>query len=637
MSLLKNLLISQSFGFPSDAFRRSHTINGSAAGAQTDYQVETELDLFSALPTNAAGHQTTPTSDGSGQVVHPSIVYFPDGWNGYNYWLAMTPYPATDSQYESPEILACNDGVNWVVPAGLTNPIVDSSSPAALPNNGDPCLFYNEATDELWCYYQRRSPGNYSRLYLKKSSDGIDWGLSSDLGTLLLDSAEVITFTSPTVVKIGLTYHLWYIDTLAAPNVYYHRTSTDGETWAGEETCTINGSMPAGKEGWHLEIRYMSEYSDYWMLLTICNTGTPGNQSWMMFARSINGTDWYLYPEVLLEPSAAAWDKNSIYKATFLLDGSTLQIWYSAFSGPIPNEWFMGYTTATFESTIGLRSMFPKMRADGGDLRFTEDDGVTELDYWIEEFDYGGYAVIWVEVANIPAGPATSTIYIYYGRADATTTSDIKYASWNDLGDDFNDNVRDPTLWDISNYLGAGTTVAENNQRLEVTVTAFPSGGGYVSVGAHTMNNVELRILGHDTALSSVTLYLCLTKVTATNPGAEADLYRIFLFLTGNLFYAQKKVLGVGPTDIYSGAQLSSEEEFKIRIEDGTIRFLEQDTDRANEAWALASRDCYIYLIVYGGIANGMDWIDTFWIRKYVNPEPTHGIWGPEEGVAWPF
>jgi len=622
-------------GLPFDAFRRSHTINGSVAGAQTDYQVETELDLFSALPTNAAGHQTTPTSDGSGQCVHPSIVYFPEGWNGYKYWMAMTPYPATDSQYESPEILACDDGVNWVVPAGLTNPIVDNSSPAALPNNADPCLFYNEETDELWCYYQRRYPGSYARLYLKKSRNGVDWGPSADLGTLLLDSAEINTCTSPAIIKIGATYHLWYIDTLAAPNVLYHRTSTDGETWVGEETCTIYGTMPAGKEAWHLEIRYMSEYNDYWMLLTICDTGTPGNNTWMMFARSVNETDWYLYPEVLLEPSVAGWDANSIYKATFLLDGSTLKIWYSAYSGLPAITWYVGYTTATFESTIGLRYILPKIRSDGGDIRFTDSDGITALDYWMEDFEYGGYAVIWVKVPNIPASPDTATIYMYYSKADATSTSNIKDASWNDLGDDFNDDSRDVTLWD--KYEWGGGSVAENNQRLETTCPINPSGAGYVSVGAHTINNVELRILAHNTAISSLQLCLCLTKVTGANVGNENDWYRVLLFLGTTQYYAQKMVGGVGPTTLYNGVWLSNEEEVKMRIEDGTIRFFEQETERANEAWALGSRDCYIYIAGYGGVNVGMDWADTFWIRKYVNPEPTHGAWGDEEGVLWPF
>src|SRR5690554_6025065 len=31
---------------------------------------------------------TLPTEDGSGQTVHPRMVYIPQGWNGYKYWLA---------------------------------------------------------------------------------------------------------------------------------------------------------------------------------------------------------------------------------------------------------------------------------------------------------------------------------------------------------------------------------------------------------------------------------------------------------------------------------------------------------------------------------------------------------------------
>jgi len=37
---------------------------------------------------------TIPTYDGSGTVVHPSVYFNPDGWSGYKYWMAFTPFPA---------------------------------------------------------------------------------------------------------------------------------------------------------------------------------------------------------------------------------------------------------------------------------------------------------------------------------------------------------------------------------------------------------------------------------------------------------------------------------------------------------------------------------------------------------------
>ncbi|NIQ32951.1 MAG: DUF2341 domain-containing protein, partial [Nitrososphaeria archaeon] len=51
-------------------------------------------------------------------------------------------------------------------------------------------------------------------------------------------------------------------------------------------------------------------------------------------------------------------------------------------------------------------------RPDFGDLRFTTNDGQTELDYWIEEKVDGNYALIWVEVSSIPASPSSTLLYV---------------------------------------------------------------------------------------------------------------------------------------------------------------------------------------------------------------------------------
>ena len=63
-----------------------------------------------------------------------------------------------------------------------------------------------------------------------------------------------------------------------------------------------------------------------------------------------------------------------------------------------------------------------KCRTDFGDIRFTDDDGSTLLDYWMESKVDSNYAIFWVEVADNLESSA-QTIYVYYGKADATTTS----------------------------------------------------------------------------------------------------------------------------------------------------------------------------------------------------------------------
>jgi len=83
------------------------TSNGSAAFEFFD---GFEQPFGDAPLANAPTWQNTPTYDGSGQVVNPDVVYFPSGWHGYKYWLAMTPYPNSNDDYENPSILVSNDG-----------------------------------------------------------------------------------------------------------------------------------------------------------------------------------------------------------------------------------------------------------------------------------------------------------------------------------------------------------------------------------------------------------------------------------------------------------------------------------------------------------------------------------------------
>jgi parallel beta-helix repeat protein len=62
------------------------------------------------------------------------------------------------------------------------------------------------------------------------------------------------------------------------------------------------------------------------------------------------------------------------------------------------------------------------MKANFGDLRFCDNDGVTELCYWIENYNTGENAIIWVKVPSIPAND-NHTIYMYYGNPGVETES----------------------------------------------------------------------------------------------------------------------------------------------------------------------------------------------------------------------
>ncbi|MFA6392426.1 MAG: DUF2341 domain-containing protein, partial [Patescibacteria group bacterium] len=62
-------------------------------------------------------------------------------------------------------------------------------------------------------------------------------------------------------------------------------------------------------------------------------------------------------------------------------------------------------------------------QADFDDIRFYDNDGVTELDYFRETYTLGDKATFWVEVKDSLSSGQNPTIYMYYGDSDASTAS----------------------------------------------------------------------------------------------------------------------------------------------------------------------------------------------------------------------
>ena len=87
---------------------------------------------------------------------------------------------------------------------------------------------------------------------------------------------------------------------------------------------------------------------------------------------------------------------------------------------------------------------FTGMQNDFDDIRFTIDDGITSIPYWIEEYNPSDYAIVWVKVPLIPALD-TTIIYLYYGNPDAVSESDGEAVF--DFFDDFND--QDISDWTV--------------------------------------------------------------------------------------------------------------------------------------------------------------------------------------------
>ena len=72
----------------------------------------------------------------------------------------------------------------------------------------------------------------------------------------------------------------------------------------------------------------------------------------------------------------------------------------------------------------GTRIDYTKTLNAGEDIRFIDDDGVTELKYEIEKWDESGTSYVWVKVPQIDGASSTDHIWIYYDYFVASDNQD---------------------------------------------------------------------------------------------------------------------------------------------------------------------------------------------------------------------
>lgn len=156
-----------------------------------------------ALQSIAVGRASAVGVDDAPKVVlngdgytHPKVVYHKGGFAGYEYWMAITPtFGLIASQpnpalYENPHIFCSNDGINWIEPTGIKNPI-DVTAPLSYTNAGYP--FWSDThllmgdDGYMYCYYRGVNmpksyiyPTNETTLLrtvtvCKKTRDGVNW------------------------------------------------------------------------------------------------------------------------------------------------------------------------------------------------------------------------------------------------------------------------------------------------------------------------------------------------------------------------------------------------------------------------------------------------------------------------------
>jgi hypothetical protein len=254
------------------------------------------------------------TYDGSGQVVHPDVIFLPHSWDGGAARLAMaiTPYPYGDAHQENPSIFVSELGAAWKPPTAAANPIVRPTTPTSYLS--DPALVFDPPAHELRMYY-REVVDSENVVRLLTTRDGVEWSAPREIVRVLSHG-----MVSPSVVRRSPTnWLMWSVD--GGPNGCSNRDayvdlrgSNDGIHWGAPMRVMLD--QPGGYP-WHIDVKWIGALHEYWALYNLKSSGSCVTPA-VYLATSTDGVEWTTYRNPVLQRGAIPELADVVYRSSFI-------------------------------------------------------------------------------------------------------------------------------------------------------------------------------------------------------------------------------------------------------------------------------------------------------------------------------
>ncbi len=255
-----------------------------------------------------------------------------------------------------------------------------------------------------------------------------------------------------------------------------------------------------------------------------------------------------------------------------------------------------------------------KMNMDGSDIRFSN-SCCNSLCYYIESGINTSTTEIWVNVDSITAN-GNNTIYLYYGNAAATNSSDASCTF--DLFEDFNGAM--PEFYTecgtvTENYTGSNLSLGWSSSGIIVSNTSFSQNKTFTaeaSVSSASGSWAGLYWIKPDN--KSYGLLINTTDVRISLSGGGTEVCSGHNWASGLIPFSS-------PTGIWSHTWVAT----------GDIASNFPTAGAVTSTNALYAKDADLRLGI-GGISSGSGSIDLDWIRvrKYADIVPTYSV-NPEE------
>jgi uncharacterized repeat protein (TIGR01451 family) len=241
------------------------------------------------------------------------------------------------------------DGIHWTKYGG--NPVLVPGSSGAWDAAGvyAPNVIYDGGGYKMW--YRGRDSSGFGRIGYATSPDGITWtryGSNPVLDVGSPGSWDDNEVTEPTVIKEGNAYHLWYVGNDGVTLRIGHATSSDGINWAEDAANPVLDLGSPGSWDW-LDVYSPSvvKVGDEYKLWYSGGTLPPTYQTG--YATSLNGSTWTRQQKIIAQGPANSFDVYSADYPAVIVDGLGYKVWYSGVNSS--GTYNIGYATVGVCST----------------------------------------------------------------------------------------------------------------------------------------------------------------------------------------------------------------------------------------------------------------------------------------------
>ena len=615
-------------------YRKGHDVAGST-GAGTNYQVGIKTYYDTVL---RASNAADASLSNSGYLAE-NIVY---DSNTSMYWWIF------EDRSSDPVVvkIAYATSINrtWTV----------QSTPVIM-ETGHYCIApYIAQFGSYWYIYYGRALSNSNEnvdVWVQKSSYVNQSYSTSGITNPVLAKGSDGSWDSsrafePCIYFENGTYYLFYMGQngtigQSTDSSNYERVgyATSSSPTSGFTKFSGNPILPADNwpHGWdagsdQAADPFVFKYSDTYYIGVSAVSAGHMNTGQIGFYTSKDFVAFTHYAEnpVLGHGQSGNWDAEAAARGAVTNFNGTLYLAYAGFNG---SNWGCGLTTlsARVEPDEGEQVFLNgNCRTDFGDVRFTGNDGTTLLNYWMESEVEGFSASFWVQVAG-DLGSANQTIYVYYGNSSATTTSNGNntFLFFDDFSGSPSRWLTNSGTWNVANgdltieptpdynYLVSANSVGTSNIAIKTRVMSEPAG----DIQAHP------GIVWHANNLTGASQKNDQVYFRPHNSGSS-DWANI-----QPAYYSNRIVTW---HDDKFGSYFDWNVWYRIEVR---IPSSGNVTLYGNDAyWHGWSNQQYSYDHL-GFVAHdsGQNYWDYILVRKYVNPEPSHGNWGSEETARLTF